>query len=398
MNYTDNRFASASELKAELFDQSTTAAIRSGNWEHRHTVLHPDGIKTHFAFHHLAPPRTWAANYKSRMEGAIKVTQQEQVEEASSRTQAKATDLYHFGRMRSLNDINCMIGIFFCLMNTIIEYDANSRPAVWLEIVEFDTTMRRSPKKRATGSTTTETSKNWCLTWFKKLRQTSLDLLQSQEIPNTKSNRRRSTNPPWHLQIRKRTRYQPPIRTRSIILTIQADRYSTAALVFKLFQPPETKKRQAQNETGTKSPTNKSKANNGTANGRIPRNASTGTQNSRGLITNIPAAPGLPGKKIFKNLSTDDKMLHPGPIFPHQTRPNKFTLLCCRASYDGKTCTYNPCNSFHFPETLNNSVSNEIKTKMVSWVKTQPLVEWLPEAEAWARPQGNSTSASNVYM
>ena len=150
MNYTDNRFASASELNAELFDQPTTAGIRSpGNWEHRHTVLHPDGIKTHFAFHHLAPPRTWAADYKSRMEGAIKVTQQEQVEEASSRTQAKApTDLYHFGRVRSLNDINCMIGNFFCLMNTIIEYDANSPPSVWLEIVEFNTTMTRSQEAR----------------------------------------------------------------------------------------------------------------------------------------------------------------------------------------------------------------------------------------------------------
>ena len=113
MNYNDNRFASASKLKAELFDQPTKAAICSGNWEHQHTVLHPDGVKTHFAFHHrLAPPKTWVADYKSRMEGAIKVTQQEQVEEASSRTQAKATDLYHFGRMGSPNDIKCMIENF----------------------------------------------------------------------------------------------------------------------------------------------------------------------------------------------------------------------------------------------------------------------------------------------
>ena len=130
MNYTDNRFASASGLKAELFDQPTTAAIRSGNEENRHTVLHHDRIKTHFAFHYLAPPRTWATDYKSRMEGAIKVTRQEQVEEASSRTQAQATGLNIFRRMGSLNEINCMIGNFFCLMNTIIEYGTRSPPAV----------------------------------------------------------------------------------------------------------------------------------------------------------------------------------------------------------------------------------------------------------------------------
>jgi hypothetical protein len=118
------------------------AAICTANWKYRHTVLHPDVIKTHVAFHHLAPPQTWAANYKSRMEGAINVTQQEQVEEASSRNQAKATDLYHFGRMRSLNNINdCMIECFY-LMNTIIEYDASTPPVVWLDIVEFDTFMR----------------------------------------------------------------------------------------------------------------------------------------------------------------------------------------------------------------------------------------------------------------
>ena len=33
---------------------------------------------------------------------------------------------------------------------------------------------------------------------------------------------------------------------------------------------------------------------------------------------------------------------------------------------------------------------------MVAWVKTQPLVERLPEAAAWVIPQGNSTSASNA--
>ena len=241
MNYTDNRFASASELKAELFDQPTTAAIRSGNWEHRHTVLHPDGIKTHFAFHHLAPPRTWAADYKTRMEGAIKVTQQEQVEEASSRTQAKATDLYHFGRMGSLSDINCMIGNFFCLMNTIIEYDANSPPAAWLEIVEFDTTMR------------SQEARDW-FNHHRNLKELMFNVIQEitsniagfvAVARNSKYKKAIEEGAPISPDILKFAKEQGTnLRSvlRSIILTMQADRYSTAALVFKLFQPPETKK------------------------------------------------------------------------------------------------------------------------------------------------------------
>ena len=107
MNFRDNRFASASNLKAELFDHPLTAAIRLATREHRHTILHPEGIKTHFGFHHLAPPRTWTFEYKTRLEGATKVVQQEQVEEDTFRTSAKkATDIYHLGRMNSINDIN----------------------------------------------------------------------------------------------------------------------------------------------------------------------------------------------------------------------------------------------------------------------------------------------------
>ncbi len=149
MNFRDNRFASASDLKAELFDQPVTAAIRTATWAHQHTVLHPAGIKTHFAFHHLAPARMWTAEYKTRMEGAIKVIQQEQVEEASSRTSAKATELYHFGKMGGISDINThTYGNFYCLMNTIIVMDAANRPTVWTEIVEFDKVMRTTEGRR----------------------------------------------------------------------------------------------------------------------------------------------------------------------------------------------------------------------------------------------------------
>ena len=148
MNFRDNRFASASDSKAELFDQPLTAAIRTATWAHQHTVLHPEGIKTHFAFHHLAPARMWTAEYKTRMEGAIKVIQQEQVE-ASSRTSAKATELYHFGKMGGISDINThTYGNFYCLMNTIIVMDAANRPTVWTEIVEFDKVMRTTEGRR----------------------------------------------------------------------------------------------------------------------------------------------------------------------------------------------------------------------------------------------------------
>ena len=51
---------------------------------------------------------------------------------------AKATELYHFGKMGGIADINTSIRNLYCLMNTIIVIDGVHLPTVWNEIVEFD--------------------------------------------------------------------------------------------------------------------------------------------------------------------------------------------------------------------------------------------------------------------
>ena len=139
--HDDDRFASAANLYLRLFDQPLSVALRTGQWEH-HTVLNPDGVKSNFGIHHLVPPRTMSANYRSRQQGAILLVQQEQVEEDSSRSQAKATELYYNGRMGSPADINEMIGFFFGWMNTIIRYKRNAKPILWTEIAKFDQLLR----------------------------------------------------------------------------------------------------------------------------------------------------------------------------------------------------------------------------------------------------------------
>ncbi len=124
----DDKFASATNLSATMFDQPLTAAIRTGQWEHQKTVLNPDGIKTKFGLHHLAPPKTNSAACRSRQEGESLLVQQEQVEEDRSRVAAKTTELYYGGRMYTLAETNETIGNFFGLMNIIIEYDSKHPP------------------------------------------------------------------------------------------------------------------------------------------------------------------------------------------------------------------------------------------------------------------------------
>ena len=91
--HDDDRFASAANLYPRLFDQPLSAALRTGQWEHHHTVLNPDGIKSNFGIHHLAPPRTMSASYLTRQQGAILLVQQEQVKEDSSRSKPKQPSL-----------------------------------------------------------------------------------------------------------------------------------------------------------------------------------------------------------------------------------------------------------------------------------------------------------------
>ncbi|KAI2489262.1 hypothetical protein MHU86_25335 [Fragilaria crotonensis] len=112
LSLQDNCFASSSNLVPRMFDQPLTAAIRMGQWESQHTVLNPEGVKTNFGLHHLAPPRTNSATYITRQQGELQLTQQEQVEEDQSRYNAKTTDLYHFGYMGTLSEIHEMVGNF----------------------------------------------------------------------------------------------------------------------------------------------------------------------------------------------------------------------------------------------------------------------------------------------
>jgi hypothetical protein len=148
MSVSSDRFAAQSNVIPNMYDLPLTAALRTGNWEHQHTVLHPEGIKTHFGLHHLAPPRTWSAAYITRQEGATMLTQQEQVEEDKSKLAAKTSDLYHQGLMGNIAELNEAIGNFYALMHSLIIIREDSAPVIWQEIVLFDKILRSPEGKQ----------------------------------------------------------------------------------------------------------------------------------------------------------------------------------------------------------------------------------------------------------
>jgi hypothetical protein len=410
----DNRFASACNLTPSLFDQPLTAAIRTGQWEYQHTVLHPEGISTHFGIHHLAAPRTRSAVYKTRIEGATKIIQQEQVDEDKTKTAAKTTDLYHQGRMGNINDLHELIGNFYCLMHTMVSINPNAYPSIWLEITYFDKILRSTEGRK----------------WF-ELHFYTKELLFNvvQEIQSTIAG---------FASIARKQGYKTALTKNTVIsgeifalaqhqgvelrrnlqgtiLTMQAGPYKEASIVFKQFYPETNSNLDNQKKRTSPNTQSSSNDNNGRNQRPTPNdrnsppsdtNRNNNSQSNRNATGQNPQPSNsqrsptqtgtqvVPGKTILK-LSTENSTnppIHPGPIFPHPHKANRFTLMCLRSAYEGKACTYNPCNFYHFPNNL-TTITPDLKTKLITWVDTEPSITWATGAVAqWANPSAGNSS------
>ena len=250
----DTRFAAACNLIPRMFDQPLVAALRSGTWAHQPTVLHPDGIKTHFGLHHLASPRTWSVLYKTRMEGEMMLVRQEQVEEDKSKLQAKTTDLYHMGKMGSLADIHELIGNFFGLINAIASFDPSAPPAIWLEILAFEKILRTLEGRQ----------------WFdlhRNLREVPFNVVQ--DIQSTLAGFAAEARKPgyrsalstgiiispriFHLAMQQGIELRRTLQ--STILTMAAGHFNLVPLTYKFFHPEQltrdaSRKRENNNPAG----------------------------------------------------------------------------------------------------------------------------------------------------
>jgi hypothetical protein len=389
----DDRYASASNIFPRMFDQPLTAALRTGQWEYQHTVLNPEGIKTNVGLHHLAPPRTWSASYKTRQEGETKLVQQEQVEEDKSRYSAKATELYHTGCMGSIHDLNEMIGNFYALMCVIIEFDRDHPPIVWVEVTKFANILRSNEGRlwaklhhniKEVLFNVSQDIQSTIAGFVSEARKTSYKKAIKDGKPISAnifaSAQEQGDNIRKHLQ--------------SVILQMQAGTYKEASMIFKLFQPDQPKENQTKKrEAGSDANNNSSSARNRPF--QTGRQGSQGNSNtvtpgqSPGSSASSTGSQGLPGKTVFVHASPAPmKLPHPGPIFPHPTRPNQFTILCCRSAYEGRSCPLPTCAFYHFPTQL-NQVSRDLKQKVNEWVSNHALVSWHTDVANWANPQGN---------
>lgn len=397
LSMQDNHFASASNLFPRMFDQPLTAALRTGQWEYQHTVLNPEGIKTNFGIHHLAPPRTWTATYITRQQGELQLTQQEQVEEDKSRYHAKTTELYHSGCMGSISDIHEMIGNFFGLMNVIIEFDRANPPLLWTEIAQYVQILRSGDGKGFTGR-------------HRNIKEVMFNIGQDVQsiIAGFVSEARKTS---YKAAVKMGNEISPLIfhmaqnqanelrsRFTLTVLAASAGTYKDASVVYKLFLPEpakdekDRKKREAGADTHSSSSLsarNRPFATTGGTHQFGSSNQSTHHVTPNGSPT---SAASLLGKTVFVHVApAPQKLPHPGAIFPHPTRANQFTILCCRSAFEGRSCTIPACAFYHFPNQL-TQVPRDLKDKLKDWVSNHSLVSWHADAANWATPPGNVRS------
>ena len=306
--------------------------------------------------------------------------------------------------MGNINDLHELIGNFNGLMNAMIIVNPDSYPALWLEITYFDKILRSTEGRR----------------WF-ELHYHVKELLFNvvQEIQSTIAGfvsiaRKQgyktavTKNIPISNEIFDLAQHQGTELRRNLqgtILTMQAGPYKEASIVFKYFYPDtgsndNSKKRNSPNSNDGNNRNQRSTPyGNGSApetepTGTSPRNNNNRSQPNSNQPSNPPRQPSqpatqaTPGKTILKLANPDsaDQPIHPGAMFPHPDKPNRFTPMCVRSAYDGKACTFNPCNFYHFPNNP-TTLSPELKTKLIAWEAGESSITWATGAVTnWARP------------
>ena len=391
MTVSSDRFAAQSNVIPNMYDLPLTAALRTGNWEHQHTVLHPEGIKTHFGLHHLAPPRTWSAAYITRQEGATMLIQQEQVEEDKSKLAAKTSELYHQGLMGNIGELNEAIGNFFALMHAIVVVQDESPPTIWQEIVLFDKILRSPEGKQ--WAKHHRNLKEVFFNVFQDIQSTIAGFVAEARKQGYKEAilEGRTISPlvfklPMHQGAELRKNLQ------GTVLMMQAGAYKETPLTFKLFHPetsPIPRKRELHPDAATETQPTRSKP-------AYEKPSLTSSMKPKQVTiapsTSYPTTQPLAGKTMFRlHKEHEDKRRppQPGPIFPHPSKAGQYAMMCTRSAYEDKTCGYSDCNHYHFPGKL-SSMPNGIKSKLQEWVASQPNVSWSAGPVAkWANTEGN---------
>ena len=294
------------------------------------------------------------------------------------------------------HDITEMVGNFYGLMCVITEFDHDKPPIIWTEIAKFMKILRTHDGRRFAGRHCNIPEVKFNV--GQEIQSIIVGFVsEARKLSYKAAIKAGNAISPLIFDLAQQQAAEIRSRFTLAVLAANAGTYKDTTSIFKLFQPELTKeekyikKREAAFDAQ------------GTPQSKSSKNHRQSTSSSPSANTVTPSgspssgsATGSPGKTVFVHESpAPQKLPHPGPIFPHPTKDNKFTILCCRSAFEGRKCTIATCAFYHFPKQL-SQVPRELKAKLKEWVANHELVSWNAEAASWADPPGNVTQTRST--
>ena len=288
-------------------------------------------------------------------------------------------------------EVNEMIGNFFALMNVIIDYETAQPPMLWQEIAKYDQLLRTQE-----GRQWSELHRNIKEVLFNVVQDIQSTIAgfvseaRKQGYTNLLANGTAISSLIFsdpQLQVHELRR-----NFQGTILTMSAGSYKESTLLFKAFYPDNEKRKRDGNDSNTQGTPPNSRQR------QSHHERPVGSHNGNHVTPNgSPAASAVqpvPGKTVlqYETMPLPYRLPHPGAIFPHPTKPNNLTILCCRSGYVGRTCQHPACAFYHFPTQL-STVPRDLNDKLKTWVTSTPLVKWHGDAIQWINPGNVNPSA-----
>jgi hypothetical protein len=127
---SDKLLDGVASLDPNMFDAVFSSALRKFGWTTEVPTCDADSVKYDLGIYHFAQVRTQSHMYTQRVEQGRIMTRQEDLGEDKSRREKKITELYHYGLMRSREEILIAIANFYSFSKYMIEDMEKDVPTV----------------------------------------------------------------------------------------------------------------------------------------------------------------------------------------------------------------------------------------------------------------------------
>jgi hypothetical protein len=127
---SDTMMDTLANLEPMMFDAVFATTLRKFGWATETPNVCPHTVERDIGIYHFAPVRTKFRIFSQHVEHGCLMIRQEELEEDKSHRKRKITELYHFGLMKTREDILCAMANFYAFAKYMIDNMETDVPTV----------------------------------------------------------------------------------------------------------------------------------------------------------------------------------------------------------------------------------------------------------------------------